>query len=57
MSYIDIYRFLENPEACWLRVIEEQEHKYQNTLFPEMKGAYFWKIKITLFCMKKLQLP
>ena len=41
MSYISIYRFLENPEECWLQVIKEKKSKYQNTLFPEMKGAYF----------------
>ena len=41
MSYIDIYRFLEDPEACWLQVINEQNDKYQNSLFPEMREAYF----------------
>jgi hypothetical protein len=41
MNYIDIYRFLENPEDCWLRIIKENKTKYQNTLFPEMTGAYF----------------
>ena len=41
MCYIDIYRFLENPEDCWLNCIKEQKSKYQNSLFPEMKGAYF----------------
>jgi hypothetical protein len=39
MSYIDIYRFLENPEACWLSVIKENKEKYQNSLFPELRGA------------------
>ena len=41
MCYIDIYRFLENPEDCWLNCIKEQKNKYQNSLFPEMRGAYF----------------
>jgi len=41
MNYIDIYRFLENPEACWLQIIKEQKNNYQNSLFPEMTGAYF----------------
>jgi hypothetical protein len=41
MSYIDIYRFLEDPEACLRAVIKEKEEKYQNLLFPEMSRAYF----------------
>jgi hypothetical protein len=41
MSYINIYRFLENPEECWLNIIKEQKSKYQNSLFDEKMGAYF----------------
>jgi hypothetical protein len=41
MNYIDIYRFLENPEGCWLSIIKENKDKYQNTLFPELEGACF----------------
>lgn len=41
MSYINVYRFLENPEQSWLEVINERKLKYQDSLFPEMQGAYF----------------
>ncbi len=41
MSYIDVYSFLENPEACWNAVIKERKSKYQNSLFPENRGACF----------------
>ena len=41
MNYVDIYRFLENPEGCWMSIIKEHQNKYQNPLFPEMKGACF----------------
>ena len=41
MNYIDIYRFLENPEDCWLSIIKENKDKYQNTLFPKMDRACF----------------
>lgn len=41
MNYIDIYRFLENPEGCWVSIIKEHTGKYQNTLFPKMEGANF----------------
>jgi hypothetical protein len=41
MSYINIYRFLEDPEGSWKQLIYEQKTDYQNSLFPEMKGAYF----------------
>jgi hypothetical protein len=36
MSYINIYRFMEDPEGCWQQVIYEQKTEYQNSLFPEM---------------------
>ena len=41
MNYIHIYRFLEDPEGSWREVIKENKLKYQNSLFPEMEGAYF----------------
>lgn len=41
MSYINIYRFLEDPEGSWREIIKENKTKYQNSLFPETKGAYF----------------
>ncbi len=41
MNYINIYAFLENPEKSWLLLIKEDKYKYQNSLFPQMKGAYF----------------
>jgi transposase len=41
MSYINIYRFLEDPEGSWRQVIKENTLKYQNSLFPEMQGACF----------------
>jgi len=41
MNYINIYRFLEDPEGSWRQIVNENKLKYQNTLFPEMQGAYF----------------
>ena len=41
MNYINIYAFLEDPEKSWREVISENKSKYQNSLFPEMEGAYF----------------
>ena len=41
MNYINIYDFLEDPEGSWKRIIKENKMKYQNSLFPEMEGAYF----------------
>lgn len=41
MSYINIYAFLENPEKSWLVQITKDKFKYQNSLFPEIQGAYF----------------
>jgi hypothetical protein len=32
---------LENPEKSWMEIIEENKEKYQNSLFPELQGAYF----------------
>jgi len=35
MSYISIYRFLENPESSWKEVIKAYKVKYQYSLFPD----------------------
>jgi transposase len=41
MSYINIYRFLKDPEGRWREMLYKQKLEYQNSLFPQMKGAYF----------------
>jgi len=41
MNYINIYSFLEDPEGSWREIIKENKMRYQNSLFPEMEGAYF----------------
>ncbi|GHU60112.1 IS4 family transposase [Bacteroidia bacterium] len=41
MSYINIYSFLEDPEGSWRSIINERKAEYQNSIFPEMRGAYF----------------
>lgn len=41
MNYINIYHFLEDPEGSWRQIVERNRIKYQNSLFPELKGAYF----------------
>lgn len=41
MNYINVYEFLDDPEGSWKKIIKENKLKYQNTLFPEMEGAYF----------------
>lgn len=41
MNYINIYDFLQDPEGSWRTVITENSRKYENSLFPEMQGAYF----------------
>jgi transposase len=41
MNYINIYKFLEDPEGSWREIVEEDKRKYQNSLFPELGGAYF----------------
>jgi hypothetical protein len=41
MSYINIYCFPEDPEGSWRSIINKQQTKYQNSLFPEMQGACF----------------
>ena len=40
MSYINVYKFLEDPEKSWLEVIKEKDKNDQYSLFPELKGAY-----------------
>jgi hypothetical protein len=41
MSYIDIYKFLEDPEGSWREIVKENRINYQNSLFPELEGTYF----------------
>ena len=41
MNYINVYGFLEDPEGSWREIIKENEMNYQNSLFPELKGACF----------------
>jgi hypothetical protein len=41
MNYINIYYFLEDPEGSWRQIVKEYKTRYQNSLFPEMEGAYF----------------
>jgi len=41
MNYINIYYFLEDPEGSWRQIVEEYKIRYQNSLFPEIQGAYF----------------
>jgi hypothetical protein len=36
-------------------VVKENKLKYQNSLFPEMQGAYFWKVKIIKLTVNKLE--
>jgi hypothetical protein len=41
MNYINVYGFLEDPEGSWREIIKENKTYYQNSLFPELEGAYF----------------
>lgn len=41
MNYINIYYFLEDPEGSWRQIVNEYKNRYQNSLFPELEGAYF----------------
>jgi hypothetical protein len=34
MNYINIYKFLEEPEKSWKNVLENQKNRYENSLFP-----------------------
>lgn len=38
MSYINVYRFLEDPEGSWREIVKENKMEYQNSLFPEIEG-------------------
>ena len=37
-DYININWFLEDPEKAWRSIINENDLKYQNVLFPEIRG-------------------
>src|SRR5690554_6589937 len=41
MNYMDIYRFLEDPEGCWKNVTTQDENRYQNSLFTQTGGLAF----------------
>ena len=41
MDYINIYKFLEDPEKSWNAIIAENKSKNLYPLFPEIRGAYF----------------
>ncbi len=41
MSYINVYRFLEDPEGSWREIVKESKIEYQNSLFPEIEGLTF----------------
>jgi hypothetical protein len=41
MNYIDIYKFLNDPEKAWISIVEKKKAEYQNSLFPKLAGAYF----------------
>jgi len=34
MNYINIYKFLEEPEKSWKNILKSQKNKYENSLFP-----------------------
>ena len=41
MNYVNIYSFLEDPEGTWRKLIKQRTDDYENSLFPEIRGAYF----------------
>ena len=41
MNYINIYDFLQDPEGSWRTILKENTMRYENSLFPQMQGAYF----------------
>ena len=41
MNYVDIYRFLEDPEGCWRKVTDRNENRHENSLFTEHRGLAF----------------
>ena len=55
MSYINVYRFLEDPEGSWREIVKEKKLQHQNLLFPEIEGAYFWNLKMHRLNIKDLQ--
>ena len=36
LAYIDIYRFLEEPEKSWKQVYNQRKKRYKNLLFPTL---------------------
>jgi hypothetical protein len=34
MNYINIYKFLEEPEKSWKNVLKNEKNEYENSLFP-----------------------
>lgn len=36
MNYIDVYKFLEDPELAWLTIIKRKKEQYKNSLFPQL---------------------
>jgi len=34
MNYIDIYKFLEDPEKSWIEINKKLKNEYENSLFP-----------------------
>jgi Transposase DDE domain len=41
MNYVNLYSFLEDPEGSWKDIIKQNESTYANSLFPDIRGAYF----------------
>ncbi len=41
MNYINISKFLNDPEKSRLSIIEKKNAEYQNSLFPNLGGALF----------------
>ena len=41
MNYINMYKFLNDPEKAWLNIVKQKQVEYQNSLFPKLKGACF----------------
>ena len=41
MNYVDIFRFLEDPEGCWKELNFRNQNKYQNSLFSSAGGLTF----------------
>ena len=41
MNYIDIYKFLNDPEKAWISIVEKKKAEFQNSLYPKLAGVYF----------------